>query len=195
MSTDKASHTPGKLTVNESGRLYSAKFSPYGGTIKIHSPWVEDAWDGDEEADANMRRIAACWNFCEGLSADDLSKDFATYVSEQAYITGLNPAQGGMDMGLNGIAVQVLAASFAGQFKGSGATNYLEVRMHHAEVGNLLVTLQRLDGKSPAQFRADAEVQRDELLAALKTIVECGGIGPESMFHAARAAIAKAEQL
>ena len=32
-----------------------------------------------------------------------------------------------------------------------------------------------------------------DLLEALKVIVENGGIGPESMFHDARAAIAKAE--
>ena len=39
---------------------------------------------------------------------------------------------------------------------------------------------------------ADLTAQRDELLAALKVLVENGGIGPESMFDDARAAIAKA---
>jgi hypothetical protein len=32
-----------------------------------------------------------------------------------------------------------------------------------------------------------------DLLDALRVLVECGGIGPEEMFHDARAAIAKAE--
>lgn len=54
--------------------------------------------------------------------------------------------------------------------------------------------LRRLDAENQ-QLRAQlakAVASKCELLDALKVLVENGGIGPESMFHDARAAIAKA---
>ena len=46
----------------------------------------------------------------------------------------------------------------------------------------------------PPTFKANIRLiaAAPELLAALKVLVDNGGIGPEAMFHAARAAIAKA---
>ena len=46
-------------------------------------------------------------------------------------------------------------------------------------------------GSAAAKLRLLHEVNQ-ELLEALKVLVENGGIGPEQMFHDARAAIAKA---
>ena len=43
--------------------------------LKINSPWVEDAWEGDAEAVANMRRLVACWNACEGIDTEYLEGD------------------------------------------------------------------------------------------------------------------------
>ena len=47
------------------------------------------------------------------------------------------------------------------------------------------------DQDAAAELRRLHEVNQ-ELLEALKVLVENGGIGPEQMFHDARAAIAKA---
>lgn len=52
---------------------------------------------------------------------------------------------------------------------------------------NLVV---RIEGGRPADVHLIAAAP--ELLEALKVLVENGGIGPEQMFHNARAAIAKA---
>lgn len=56
-------------TEHTQGRVYLAPSNVIGcgdpqkwERLKINSPWVEDAWEGDAEAVANMRRLAACWN-------------------------------------------------------------------------------------------------------------------------------------
>lgn len=67
-----AAHTPGRLRLTAANALGLEGNPQAGDRLKIHSPWIEDAWDGDEEADANMRRLAACWNACEGLSTEAL---------------------------------------------------------------------------------------------------------------------------
>ena len=41
------------------------------GSIRITSPWREDAWE-DGEASANMERIIACVNACAGVPTEDL---------------------------------------------------------------------------------------------------------------------------
>ncbi|HEN3551558.1 TPA: hypothetical protein U5E08_003928 [Yersinia enterocolitica] len=57
----------------------------------------------------------------------------------------------------SGLAIQIMAESFADQFKSSGAVNYLELLFDHSEVGPLTVTMQRVDGLTPAQKLATAE--------------------------------------
>lgn len=68
-----AQHTQGRLRLSASGALYVGDPKVLAG-LKIHSPWIVDAWEGDDEADANMRRLAACWNACEGLSTEALER-------------------------------------------------------------------------------------------------------------------------
>lgn len=89
------------------------------------------------------------------------------YVCEQAFLNHAGPQHGAFGMQLSGLACQMLAASFAGQFKGSKAVNYLEVSMSHPEVGPFTVTMQRLNGKTPHQLLVEAERERDEARALL----------------------------
>lgn len=117
----------------------------------------------------NARRLVACWNACEGIPTDALyGKSIDEYVSQQAFITGMNPSPEGMDLGVKGLAAQMMAASFAGQFIGNGAVNYLEMSMSHPDVGPFTVTIQRTQGLTPTQKLRQAEAQRDELLEALR---------------------------
>lgn len=119
---------------------------------------------------ANARRIVACVNLLEGHDTERIEgKTLEQYVSEQAFINGMT-VQEGFNIELNGLACQMMASAFAGQFKGSGAINYLEVSGNHPEIGGFTVTIQRDEGKTPHQFRIAAEQQRDELLEALKRI-------------------------
>lgn len=155
----------------------------------------------DKQSEINARRIAACWNFCEGIETGQMEGNtFEEYVVNQAFINGMTPSDKGMNIDVSGLAAQLMAASFAGQFVGSGAINFLSMHMSHREIGEFVVTMQRKNGVSPAQKLKQAEAQRDELLEVLKHIRRCipyGGfvqIHDNSMTLAQiDAAIAKAE--
>lgn len=137
----------------------------------------DEGEDAHETGVAHGRRLAACWNFCQGIDVEEMEQhDLAAYVARQAFLTGMAPTDDGMNMGLKGTAAQMLAAMFAGQFIGNGATNFLEVRFDHKETGPLLVTIQRREGKSAGQMHAEAREeamrltrQRAALLAAVAT--------------------------
>jgi hypothetical protein len=125
-------------------------------------------------------RIEACLKFCAGIQTEKLAgKSLAEYVAEEAYLSGITVNEGGADIGLSGMACQMLASAFAGQFVGSGAVNYLEVNMVHQEIGPFTVTIQRQQGKTPATLQREAEAQRDALLAAIQDVVS-GSTIPET---------------
>ncbi|MDF8363312.1 MULTISPECIES: hypothetical protein [Achromobacter] len=65
-------------------------------------------------------------------------------------------------IGLEGAACQAIAEAFAEQFRRAEATNYIEMHFEHsdAEIGPLFVTLQRVNGKTPHQLRAEAEASK-----------------------------------
>ena len=111
----------------------------------------------------DMHRLAACWNAFDGVPTEKFAgKSVADYVCEEAYITGMEPVEGaGMEFGLKGTALQMFASSFAGQFKANDAINFLEVRMLHPETGPLLVTMQRLEGQSPAEQKITLQLRLD----------------------------------
>jgi hypothetical protein len=57
--------TPGPWRLDKYGKLIAGEGQ--FGLVKIHSPWIEEAWAGDEEADANMALIAAAPALYEAL--------------------------------------------------------------------------------------------------------------------------------
>jgi hypothetical protein len=71
---------------------------------------------------------------------------------------------------MSGMALQMVAASFAGQFKANGATNYLELSGNHPETGPFTITMQRTHGLTSAQKLAAMTKQRDVLLEALNGV-------------------------
>lgn len=133
--------------------------------------WMKLLVNGEqitERQEANMRRLAASWNWCLDIPIDKLeTKSIDEYVSEQAFLTGMAPAGDAFGFGLNGLACQMLAASFAGQFVGSGAVNFLEVNMSHPEIGPFTVTILRHQGKTPGQMKAEVEQQLEAERASL----------------------------
>ncbi len=126
---------------------------------------------------ANIRRLVACWNAFDGVPTEKIEgKSAAEYVANESYLTGLIPIPGrGMELGLSGDACQLLADSFAGQFKGSGGVNFIEVQMHHKDMGPFTVTIQRQEGETPAQQKAAA---LRELAAARALLKEVSGNDP-----------------
>jgi hypothetical protein len=82
-------------------------------------------------------------------------------------IVALNVRDGGLDMALEGTSCRLFAESFASEFQRGGGVNYLECRFTSQEVmpgEAFVVTVQRVNGKTPHQLRADAESE----LAALR---------------------------
>ena len=72
-----AQHTPGKLQVIHGGYLTIVGTGERIGRCGNHGPWME-----------NGRRLAACWNACEGIDTQYLESyglpDFAQKISDLA---------------------------------------------------------------------------------------------------------------
>lgn len=120
------------------------------------------------EGKENGRRIVACWNLLDGYATEELEGvTLAEFVAKQAFISQFD-ANDGINLSISGVAVQLLAASFAGQFKASGATNYLEMSGNHPETGPFTITMQRKHGLTPAEKLEAMTKQRDVLLEALE---------------------------
>ena len=120
------------------------------------------------EGKENGRRIVACWNLLDGYPTEALEGvTLAEFVAKQAFISQFD-ANDGINLSISGVAVQLLAASFAGQFKASGATNYLEMSGNHPETGPFTITMQRKHGLTPAEKLEAMTKQRGVLLEALE---------------------------
>ena len=88
-------HTPGRLVVRGRYQLNAAE----GGELRGQSATPGDA-----------RRLAACWNAFDGVDTDKIEgKTVGEYVASEAYLTGLVPSAGGTNIGLSGMACQMLA--------------------------------------------------------------------------------------
>lgn len=98
---------------------------------------------------------------------DRLRQALADEAVHQTLIKDLTIGPNGIKGQFEGGAAQLLAESFAQQFSESGATNYIEFHFTGADTGPLLVTLQRRDGKTPHQLRAEAEGHVGRLRAEL----------------------------
>lgn len=88
---------------------------------------------------------------------------------KQVMLTGLNVQNGSFDLGLEGGPVRLFAAAFAEYFKESPASNYIEMQLGSTdpEIGDLVCTLQRKQGKTPHALRREAERERDGYKRAL----------------------------
>lgn len=62
----------------------------------------------------------------------------------------LSVENGCLDLELEGGACQILAETFIDQFKDNNAKNYLEVGFYNKETGPITVTIQRVNGLTPA---------------------------------------------
>jgi len=81
--------------------------------------------------------------------------------------------QGGFSFDLSGGPVQFIAeylAQFLGKGEEGGLRNYAEIEVHHGEIGPMTLTLQRRAGKTPHQFRQEAEDREATLQARLDAI-------------------------
>lgn len=129
---------------------------------------MEGQTEDSPELVAFAGRLVACYNLMDGYATEELEGvTLAEFVAKQAFISQFD-ANDGINLSISGVAVQLLAASFAGQFKASGATNYLEMSGNHPETGPFTITMQRKYGLTPAEKLAAMTKQRDALSSALE---------------------------
>lgn len=110
-------------------------------------------------------RSIACVNAFEGIETERFAgKSIGEFLAGEVRLNKAEPKpDGSFGFTFSGLAIQVMAEAFADQFKSSGAVNYLELLFEHSEIGPLTVTMQRVDGLTPAQKLAAVE---DQLEAA-----------------------------
>ena len=84
-------------------------------------------------------------------------------VVSETMLRDLSIRGGSIHASFEGGAMHLLVDAFVEQFVESGATNYLEMQFHSNVTGPLVVTLQRVNGKTAHQLRAEAEKERDAL--------------------------------
>ncbi|TPW52386.1 hypothetical protein FKD06_07720 [Serratia sp. SRS-8-S-2018] len=120
-----------------------------------------------EKSKEKDERAIACVNAFEGIDTERIAgKSLGEFLAGELYLNKAEPKQdGSFGFTFSGLAVQLMADCFADQFKSSGAINYLELLFEHAEVGEMTVTMQRVEGLTPAQKLAAAEQRIAELEA------------------------------
>lgn len=97
----------------------------------------------------------------------------AEKVTSETTLRDLSVGNGSINATFDGGAMHLLVDAFANQFEESGAANYIEMQFHSNVTGPLVVTLQRVNGKTPHQLRAEAEQERDALRAAVQHEADC----------------------
>lgn len=65
--------------------------------------------------------------------------------------------------------VRDMAGMFAGWFKDCGGRNYVEVTLRTHDLGDLVLRVQRKDGKTPNQLQKEAEARADAYRQVLQS--------------------------
>jgi hypothetical protein len=138
-------------------------------------------WPGNRRAPAQAAPVAAIRDQALEDAAEErdalikendlLRQHAAKQISDGTMLTGIVIRNGAAEIGLEGGACGLLADSFAKQFLDGGAMNYLELKFESQTVMPgvaFVVTLQRVDGETPAQQLKAAQAERDALKADAK---------------------------
>ena len=67
-----AQHTPGRLTVRENGDANSYAIMDDAGQWLLHM--LHNGRQTPPTQSENLRRLAACWNYCEGLDTEGMER-------------------------------------------------------------------------------------------------------------------------
>ena len=104
------------------------------------------------------------------INPDDIIKEF-----------GVRRMEDGYEAWVKSDFVKVLGLIMVDLFKMNGAENYVELSLETDEFGPLVMTLQRLEGKTPHQFRMEAEDKYNELLKNVGLDKSEGRVLPNDM--------------
>lgn len=146
------------MDIKELRRLaQAALIGPDGVSMR----WLKLLKDFQEEA--NPSEVLEILDRLEAAESENakLRIALAEKVTSETTLRDLNVGNGFINATFEGGAVQPMLDALADQFVESGASNYIEMQFHSKAALSLLFTLQRVDGKTPHQLRAEAEQERD----------------------------------
>ncbi|MCP1674353.1 hypothetical protein J2T57_001455 [Natronocella acetinitrilica] len=114
-------------------------------------------------------RITALESECERLRAAFVDQEVRELLLHEMTLDAR-----GINMRLEGGACRLLAEAFAQQFVDAATPNYIEMSLEFRSKSvmpgeRLVVTLQRLAGKTPHQLRAEAEARLADLETAQRS--------------------------
>ncbi|EIC83346.1 hypothetical protein [Serratia sp. M24T3] len=137
---------------------------------------TENLLDGSQHH-ANIQRVVACVNAFAGIETFRIAgKDLGEILAGEVRLNKAEPTgDGGFSFSFSGGVIQLMANAFAEQFKDSGAINYLELIFQHHELGSLNVTMQRVEGLTPAQKLTQVEMELDKLKADYDAVAKIAG--------------------
>ena len=170
--TDRTHPDSGRIITSSDILLHDAKTALMYEELRAA---IDDGHESMTHADA-LAEIAA-------IRAENtmLRQHAAKQITDATLLTGISPRNGGMDIGLEGGACQLLAEAFFDQFVEAGAVNFLEIRLESSTrmPGKAMtVTMQLADGATPGQKIAEANARIAELEAQLESIGAGGVSGP-----------------
>ena len=145
-------------------------------TIDARDAVAERARDLARFLDDDLRAVL---DARDGEATLDAAKRMKAFLVR---CTGVDWREGGAaDVRFGGAAVGAIVEALADCFREAGGVNVVEMKATHADLGPLLVTIQRRDGKTPMDLRAEAEDRACALRDALAEIGRgtAGGDGRE----------------
>ena len=144
----------------------------YGAAVpgrEHHADWFKDVAHPDAQfiAQANPAVVLELVRRLRAADSENanLRQAVADNITSSTMLTNMGIVNGGMNITLEGGACQLLADAFCEQFRSSGATNFVEMGFTGPDNLQLLVTLQKVYGKTPAQLKREAEERVAQLEA------------------------------
>lgn len=87
LNTMKTKHTPGRIEYRDGG------LHEVGNGFRLIAAMDRDLVETGEQTEANARRMAACWNACEGINPEAVPKLLAALedcITEPGALAGRN---------------------------------------------------------------------------------------------------------
>ena len=109
-----------------------------------------------EEANVQRSEALAALEFINEENGN-LRRGVADSAVAATMLTEMVMNKSGLTLQLEGGACQLLANTFADQFREQGGVNFVEMGFTAKDGLRLIVTMQKVNGKTPAQLRTEAD--------------------------------------
>lgn len=125
----------------------------------------------EDDAGANTQhQISSAEPTALEAENEKLRHALAQKITSETVLKDLSMRGNSINMHLDGGACRLLADAFVDQFRHEGGKNFVEVGFTSRDGMGLIVTLQRVDGKTPAQLLNDAKKELADLAASVPVV-------------------------